>query len=125
LMSSTTALKVPQSSNAAPSSPAKDKGSKAAGNGEATANSKDSKLKISPEDISSPLELTHYIDNILDTLESKFDDMSSQILERMGQMSTRVDKLEASIQDIINGDVTVGQNSLPQSPAPGTPGIQK
>jgi hypothetical protein len=34
------------------------------------------------------------------------------------QMSTRVDALEASIQDIINGDVSV---SVPQSPSPGTP----
>lgn len=33
-------------------------------------------------------------------------------------MSTRVDALEASIQDIINGDVV----SVPESPAPGTPG---
>ena len=63
--------------------------------------------------------------------------MSSQILDRsksldpistmhitashsipVNQMSTRVDALEASIQDIINGDVV----SVPQSPAPGTPG---
>jgi len=106
----------------------KDKNSKAAADGEgreSNAKTGEDKAKISPEDISSPLELTNYIDTILDTLESKFDEMSSQILERMGQMSTRVDKLEASIQDIINGDVTVGANSLPQSPAPGTPAIQK
>ena len=64
--------------------------------------------------------------------------MSSQILDRskspdfrldssillyllhkpVNQMSTRVDALEASIQDIINGDVV----SVPQSPSPGTPG---
>lgn len=34
----------------------------------------------------------------------------------VNQMSTRVDALEASIQDIINGDVV----SVPQSPAPQT-----
>ena len=61
--------------------------------------------------------------------------MSTQILDRsksyfnthiaashsipVNQMSTRVDALEASIQDIINGDVV----SVPQSPAPGTPGV--
>ena len=65
--------------------------------------------------------------------------MSSQILDRsesnltcnygpniaafsshnaVNQMSTRVDALEASIQDIINADAV----TLPQSPAPGTPG---
>ena len=36
---------------------------------------------------------------------------------QVNQMSTRVDALEASIQDIINGDVV----SVPQSPASGTP----
>ena len=60
--------------------------------------------------------------------------MSTQILDRsksldliyfiaashsipVNQMSTRVDALEASIQDIINGDV-----SVPQSPAFGASG---
>lgn len=37
----------------------------------------------------------------------------------MTQMSTRVDALEASIQDIINGDL-----SVPQSPTP-VPGIRR
>lgn len=37
-------------------------------------------------------------------------------------MSTRVDALEASIQDIINGDVTVPQSP---SPVPGTPGMRR
>lgn len=35
----------------------------------------------------------------------------------VNQMSSRVDALENSIQDIINGDV-----SVPQSPSPSTPG---
>lgn len=38
------------------------------------------------------------------------------------QMSTRVDALEASIQDIINGDITTA--SVPASPAP-VPGIRR
>ncbi|KJA25042.1 hypothetical protein HYPSUDRAFT_135306 [Hypholoma sublateritium FD-334 SS-4] len=69
------------------------------------------------KDISSPHELTAFVETLLEQLDSKFDDMSTQILERMNQMSTRVDALEASIQDIINGDI-----SVPQSPSPGTPG---
>ncbi|KAF7327326.1 Heat shock factor-binding protein 1 [Mycena kentingensis (nom. inval.)] len=64
-------------------------------------------------DISSPHELTAFVETLLEQLDSKFDDMSSQILDRMNQMSTRVDALEASIQDIINGDL-----SVPQSPSP-------
>ena len=35
----------------------------------------------------------------------------------VNQMSTRVDALETSIQDIINGDI-----SVPASPVPSTPG---
>lgn len=36
----------------------------------------------------------------------------------VGQMSTRVDALEASLQDIINGDMN-STPSVPQSPLPG------
>lgn len=81
------------------------------------------------------------METLLEQLDIKFDDMSTQILDRslsifffisfhfvygvliylfyplVNQMSTRVDALEASIQDIINGDI-----SVPQSPSPGTPG---
>jgi len=64
------------------------------------------------------------VEKLLDQLDAKFDEMSSQILDRsmswdflsifpstdfdtyvpVSQMSNRVDSLEASIQDIINGD---------------------
>ncbi|KXN82966.1 Heat shock factor-binding protein 1 [Leucoagaricus sp. SymC.cos] len=72
-----------------------------------------------PGDISSPHELTAFVETLLEQLDTKFDDMSKQILDRMSQMSSRVDALEASIQDIINGDI--GSNvsaSIPQSPSP-------
>ncbi|KAF7317195.1 hypothetical protein HMN09_00454400 [Mycena chlorophos] len=69
--------------------------------------------KIGPNDISSPHELTAFVETLLEQLDSKFDEMSSQILDRMSQMSTRVDALEASISDIISGDL-----SVPQSPSP-------
>ncbi|KAI0734175.1 heat shock factor binding protein 1-domain-containing protein [Fomitopsis betulina] len=70
-----------------------------------------------PGDISSPHELTAFVESLLEQLDTKFDDMSSQILDRMMQMSTRVDALEAAIQDIINGDtVPPGPPSMPQSP---------
>ncbi|KAH8100793.1 heat shock factor binding protein 1-domain-containing protein [Cristinia sonorae] len=68
-------------------------------------------------DISSPHELTAFVETLLEQLDAKFDDMSSQILDRMNQMSARVDALEASIQDIINGDATNTVPSLPQSPS--------
>ncbi|KAJ7056779.1 heat shock factor binding protein 1-domain-containing protein, partial [Mycena amicta] len=71
------------------------------------------KATIGPGDISSPHELTAFVETLLEQLDSKFDEMSTQILDRMNQMSTRVDALEASIQDIINADL-----SVPQSPSP-------
>ncbi|KAI6099738.1 heat shock factor binding protein 1-domain-containing protein [Pisolithus sp. B1] len=60
----------------------------------------------SPLEISSPHELTAFVETLLEQLDTKFDDMSSQILDRMTQMSNRVDALEAAIQDIISGDIT-------------------
>ncbi|TEB18901.1 hypothetical protein FA13DRAFT_1736891 [Coprinellus micaceus] len=89
----------------------------------ASAKQSESKGAIAPKDISSPHELTAFVENLLEQLDAKFDDMSSQILERMTQMSTRVDALESSIQDIINGDA-----STPQSPSPlppSTPGARR
>ncbi|TBU50454.1 heat shock factor binding protein 1-domain-containing protein, partial [Dichomitus squalens] len=68
-------------------------------------------------DISSPHELTAFVESLLEQLDQKFDDMSSQILDRMTQMSSRVDALEASIQDIISSDAPPPlPPSLPQSP---------
>ncbi|OCH94819.1 hypothetical protein OBBRIDRAFT_788825 [Obba rivulosa] len=80
------------------------------------------KASSNPSDISSPHELTAFVETLLEQLDSKFDDMSNQILDRMTQMSTRVDALEAAIQDIINGDAAAGSSgpsSQPQSPSVG------
>ncbi|TFY76925.1 hypothetical protein EWM64_g7087 [Hericium alpestre] len=84
-----------------------------------------------PADISSPHELTAYVEDLLEQLDAKFDDMSTQILDRMMAMSSRVDALEASIQDIINSDITPG-GSIPPSPGPSgglsmtpTPGVRR
>lgn len=112
-----------------------------------------------PADISSPHELTAFVrslpsfffrprhdrrtsqvETLLEQLDTKFDDMSSQIIERSAlpcsplscilydlwshymhavmQMSQRVDALEASIQDIINGDApSSSTSSIPSSPS--------
>lgn len=78
---------------------------------------------LAPSDISSPHELTAFVETLLEQLESKFDDVSSQILEKMNQMSSRVDALEASIQDIINVDLPPPPSvGTPQSPSVGSSG---
>jgi len=59
-----------------------------------------------PTDISSPHELTAFVEALLSQLETRFDEMSNQVLERMNAMSTRVDALEASISDLISGGLT-------------------
>ncbi|KAI0250471.1 hypothetical protein BJV78DRAFT_1219441 [Lactifluus subvellereus] len=41
-----------------------------------------SKPLANPADISSPHELTAFVETLLEQLDSKFDDMSSQIIER-------------------------------------------
>jgi hypothetical protein len=83
------------------------------------------------------------VETLLEQLDTKFDDMSSQIIDRSAlprfplscgvsscmvygshymhavmQMSQRVDALEASIQDIINGDApSSSSSSIPSSPS--------
>ncbi|KAN0092687.1 Heat shock factor binding protein 1 domain containing protein [Tylopilus felleus] len=85
-------------------------------------------VTANPGEISSPHELTAFVETLLEQLDTKFDDMSSQILDRMAQMSNRVDALERAIQDIISGDVTTPSTSptqLPPTPVPrrGTSGV--
>jgi len=43
-----------------------------------------------------------FVETLLTQLETKFDEMSSQVLDKMTTMSTRVDALEVAIQDLIN-----------------------
>jgi len=43
-----------------------------------------------------------FVETLLTQLETKFDEMSNQVLEKMTTMSTRVDALEVAIQDLIN-----------------------
>ncbi|KAF9223331.1 hypothetical protein BS17DRAFT_706276 [Gyrodon lividus] len=81
-----------------------------------------------PGEISSPHELTAFVETLLEQLDAKFDEMSSQILDRMTQMSNRVDALENSIQDIISGDVTTpnaSQSPPTQFPATSTPPVRR
>jgi len=85
----------------------------------------DSEGKINlarPEDISSPHELTAFVESLLTSLETKFDDMSTQVLDRMTSMAKRVDALEVAIQDLINDTHVPG---TPGTPAPQRPDSAK
>lgn len=80
--------------------------------------------------ISSPHELTDWVDNLLDTLQGRFDDMQSAVdarseyritisMEREAdiylarktvvvEMSNRIDSLESSIEELIQGHLSGG-----------------
>ncbi|KAB5592503.1 hypothetical protein CTheo_4035 [Ceratobasidium theobromae] len=73
-----------------------------------------------PEDITSPHELTVFIENLLNQVEAGFDVMSGQILERLSEMSSRVDSLELAVQDLINVDLSAPAPSLTPQPTGGS-----
>jgi len=114
-------LKIPNSTPAKPNSSFSSSSHKPGSGGGNSAQNGDSS-NTNTSDITSPHELITFVDNLLENIDTKFDDMTAQFIERMNQMSGDVDKLEASIQDIINSDVAL-PSSMPQSPGPGTPGF--
>ncbi|GAA6033470.1 hypothetical protein JCM8097_001414 [Rhodosporidiobolus ruineniae] len=54
-------------------------------------------------DITSPVELTQFVDTLLNDLESRFDNLSKDVLSRLEGLSTRVDSLETSLSDLMSG----------------------
>ncbi|ORY56825.1 hypothetical protein BCR35DRAFT_309768 [Leucosporidium creatinivorum] len=68
-------------------------------------------------EVTSPLELTEFVDNLLNDLESRFDAMSTDVLSRLSSLTTRVDSLESSISDLMSG--TAGGPVLGDPPAEG------
>ncbi|KAL7415038.1 hypothetical protein BDY24DRAFT_383504 [Mrakia frigida] len=70
-------------------------------------------------EISSPVELMTFVDSLLGQLEDKFSETSKDVLDRMTTMSTRIDTLESSINEILNGAITgSGVAPTPASPSP-------
>ncbi|BGP20684.1 hypothetical protein JCM10213_001069 [Rhodosporidiobolus nylandii] len=57
-------------------------------------------------DVTSPLDLTQFVDNLLNDLESRFDTLSNDVLSRLTSLSTRVDSLETSLADLMSGTAT-------------------
>ncbi|PWN97194.1 hypothetical protein FA09DRAFT_330826 [Tilletiopsis washingtonensis] len=52
--------------------------------------------------ISSPHELTDWVERLVDGLEAKFNGMSESVEVRMREMSARLDALEASIKGVVS-----------------------
>ncbi|KAI9838143.1 MAG: hypothetical protein M1837_002638 [Sclerophora amabilis] len=51
----------------------------------------------------APAELTAVVDELLDSLSSKFSSVSSEIFTKMDEMSRRLDSLEGAIQSSDSG----------------------
>ncbi|KAK4051578.1 hypothetical protein OIV83_002718 [Microbotryomycetes sp. JL201] len=73
--------------------------SKAIGLGLGVAVAEDAKAEVT-----SPVELTQFVDNLLNDLESRFDAISSDVLSRLNSLSTRVDSLESSLSELMSGN---------------------
>ncbi|KAM0722356.1 hypothetical protein Q7P37_001797 [Cladosporium fusiforme] len=52
----------------------------------------------SPAPDNQPAELVQVVDDLLNQLNSKFSTISSELIEKMDEMSRRLDNLEANIQ---------------------------
>ncbi|TXT14794.1 uncharacterized protein COLE_00987 [Cutaneotrichosporon oleaginosum] len=57
---------------------------------------------ITAKNVASPGELCGFVDTLLNTLESRFDEMSEQSLTTVNEMAARIDNLETAIADLMN-----------------------
>ncbi|WVQ62220.1 uncharacterized protein L199_000359 [Kwoniella botswanensis] len=60
---------------------------------------------VGVKDVVSPGELCGFVDTLLAQLESRFDEMSDQVLARMNEMSHRIDNLETAIENLMQDDI--------------------
>ncbi|KAF9351603.1 Heat shock factor-binding protein 1 [Mortierella sp. AD094] len=51
----------------------------------------------------SPQELTLYVEKLLEQINAKFDGVSGQIFGKMDEMSSRIEELEKSIGELVQG----------------------
>ncbi|PWN28064.1 hypothetical protein BDZ90DRAFT_212941, partial [Jaminaea rosea] len=51
--------------------------------------------------ISSPHELTEWVESLLDNLQTRFDRMDRAAAERLDEMGKRLDRLEAGVEAMI------------------------
>ncbi|KIS70317.1 uncharacterized protein UMAG_11671 [Mycosarcoma maydis] len=72
--------------------------------------------ELQAPDISSPHQLIDWVDTVMSQLESRFDDMNAQVTARMNEMSSRIDALETSIQDLIHGTLAPVSSNASDTP---------
>ncbi|BGP35832.1 hypothetical protein JCM10296v2_007684 [Rhodotorula toruloides] len=79
---------------------------------------KEQQAQVAKAEVTSPLELTQFVDNLLNDLESRFDALSSDVLSRLNSLSTRVDSLETSLSDLMSGTALPPPSSPPVVTSP-------
>ncbi|WRT64116.1 uncharacterized protein IL334_001045 [Kwoniella shivajii] len=66
---------------------------------------------VGAKDVVSPGELCGFVDTLLAQLETRFDEMSEQVLSRMNEMSSRIDNLENAIEGLMHDDIEMNVTS--------------
>ncbi|EGF98760.1 uncharacterized protein MELLADRAFT_73508 [Melampsora larici-populina 98AG31] len=59
--------------------------------------------EIDPNQISSPLELIGWVDSVLSKLETKFSRIEVDVLDRLDLLGKRIDSLETSMSELMEG----------------------
>jgi len=62
-------------------------------------------------DITSPHELMVFVEDVLGKLETNFDAVSNQVLERLEAISKKIDTVEQNISDLMQGNASLEAGS--------------
>ncbi|KAH9812400.1 hypothetical protein DFH28DRAFT_898674 [Melampsora americana] len=73
---------------------------------------------LDPNQISSPHELIGWVDNVLSKLETKFSRIELDVLDRLDLLGKRIDSLETSMSELMEGAGGVTSSSSGPSTAP-------
>ncbi|CAG8447110.1 14987_t:CDS:2 [Cetraspora pellucida] len=57
-------------------------------------------------DIQTPQELTAFVETMLRQLQTKFDDLSTQLVNKMEDMDSRIDVLQKSLETLMQQAAT-------------------
>ncbi|KAI9140349.1 heat shock factor binding protein 1-domain-containing protein [Paraphysoderma sedebokerense] len=67
--------------------------------------------KPAPADAQQAQDLSKFVETLLLQMQTKFEDMSSQILSKMDDMATRIDELEKTVGDLMSQAAIEEENS--------------
>ena len=72
---------------------------------------------------SNPQDLTLFVQNLLEQMQTRFETMSNQIVDRIDEMGNRIDDLEKSIGELMQqAGVEDGSDAQGNNPSAGADG---